>query len=73
MTGKYNDYALMWYDDPYRECYEWFWQSLGEDETLPKAFLEHLQQLIDDINSGKEKLTPMDEDFMEKFTVTEGE
>jgi hypothetical protein len=34
--------------------------SLGEDNTYPREFLEYLQQLVVDIDSGKEKLIPMD-------------
>lgn len=61
MTGNYKDYALMWYDDPYEECYNWFWGSLGEDEVLPKEFLEHLIQMAADVESGKVKTYSMDE------------
>jgi hypothetical protein len=60
MTGNYKDYALMWYDDPYEECVDWFWQSLGDDDTLPKEFLEHLMQMVDRIERGEEKTYPMD-------------
>jgi hypothetical protein len=63
MTGNYKDYALMWYDDPYEECVSWFWTYLGDDDTLPKEFLESLMQMVDDIETGKEKVIPMDEDF----------
>ena len=48
----------MFYDDPYEECYSWFWQSLGEDDTLPKDFLEHLYQMAEDIETGKVKTVP---------------
>ena len=51
----------MWYDDPYEECLRWFWGSLGEDETLPKAFLEHLIQMAEDVRTGKVKTYPLDE------------
>jgi hypothetical protein len=61
MTGNYKDYTLMWYDDPYEECYNWFWSSLGEDEVLPKSFLEHLIQMAEDVRTGKEKTYSMDE------------
>ena len=61
MGGNYKDYALMWYDDPYEECLRWFWGSLGEDETLPKAFLEHLIQMAEDVRTGKVKTYPLDE------------
>ena len=66
MRGNYKDYTLMWYDDPYEECYSWFWTCLGEDDTLPKEFLEHLQQMADDVLSGKVKTYPM-EDVMKEL------
>ena len=59
MTGNWKDYGLMFYDDPYEECRDCFWSYLGEDDTLPKEFLEHLQQLVEDIETGKEKVIPM--------------
>jgi hypothetical protein len=62
MGSNYDDYALpRTVEDPEQECLEWFWVSLGEDETYPKEFLEHLMQMVDDIETGKEKLIPMDE------------
>ena len=61
MTGNYADYALLDEDDPYEECLSWFWGSLGEDETLPKAFIEHLEQMVQDIHDGKVKTYPIDE------------
>lgn len=68
MTGNYKDYTLMWYDDPYTECYEWFWGSLGDDDTLPKDFLEYLMQLADDVDSGKVKTIPMDLEQLERIS-----
>jgi hypothetical protein len=67
MTGNWKDYGLMWYDDPYKECVDCFWSYLGEDDTLPKEFLEHLQQLVEDIETGKEKLIPLDEDYFDRM------
>jgi hypothetical protein len=62
MGSNYDDYALpRTVEDPEQECLEWFWVSLGEDETYPKEFLEHLLQMVDDIETGKEKVIPMDE------------
>jgi hypothetical protein len=61
MTGNYKDYALMWYDDPEEECIDWFWSYLGDDDVLPKEFLEYLMQMADDIESGKEKVYPIDD------------
>ena len=62
MGGNYEGYGLLKEDDPYTECLEWFWASLNEDDVYPKFFLEELLQIIDDIDSGKEKLIPMDLD-----------
>ena len=67
MTGNYKDYALMWYDDPYEECYSWFWTQLGEDDTLPKEFLEHLQQMVDDIDSGRVKTVPFTREMFDEI------
>jgi hypothetical protein len=65
MTSNYKDYTLMWYDDPYEECYNWFWTSLGEDNTLPKEFLEYLMQMSEDVISGKVKTYPIED--LDKF------
>jgi hypothetical protein len=69
MTGNYKDYALMWYDDPYEECVDWFWQCLGDDDTLPKEFLEHLMQMAEDVELGKVETYSMDE-VMDKLKDT---
>ena len=55
MTGNYEGYALMFYDDPYEECYNNFWDYLGDDDVLPKDFLEGLMQMAADVESGKVK------------------
>ena len=73
MTGNYKDYALMWYDDPYEECYSWFWTQLGEDDTLPKEFLEYLQQMVDDIESGKVKTVPFTKEMVDEIDNLIGE
>jgi len=56
LSGNYGGYALLEEDDPYQECYEWFWASINMDECLPKEFLEHLLELCDRIDRGEEKL-----------------
>ena len=61
MTSNYKDYGLLKDDDPEQECMEWFWATLGEDDTYPKEFLEHLMQMVEDIETGKEKTYPMEE------------
>ena len=67
MGSNYKDYALpRTVEDPEKECIEWFWVTLGEDEVYPKEFLESLLQMCADIDSGKEKLIPM-EDVMENL------
>ena len=67
MTGNYENYALLHEDDPYEECYSWFWTSINLDETYPKEFLEGLMEMVDRINRGEEKLIPVDEDFFDKM------
>lgn len=67
MTDNTKDYALLNDDDPFQECYEWFWTSLGEDEVYPKEFLEHLMQLAEDVRTGKEELIPLDENFFDRL------
>lgn len=64
MTSKYHGYALLKEDDPETECIEWFWVSLGEDDTYPKEFLEYLMDLCDKIQSGEEKVYPFDLDAL---------
>jgi len=64
MTGNYKDYALMFYDDPYEECYSCFWTYLGDDDILPKEFLESLMQMADDVETGKVKTYPLTEDLV---------
>lgn len=66
ISGNYKDYALLKDDDPYEECYQWFWTSINLDETYPKEFLEYLMEMCDRIDRGEEKLIPMD-DVMEEL------
>ena len=67
MTSDYDGYALLKDDDPETECIEWFWVSLNEDDVYPKEFLEYLMQMVDDIETGKEKVVPLDEDFFDRM------
>lgn len=66
MTSSYQDYTLLNEDDPFVECYEWFWVSLGEDNVYPKDFLEELMQMADDVQTGKVKTYPI-EDVMKEL------
>ena len=60
MGNSYQDYALLKNDDPLEQCILFFWDSL-EDEIYPKKFLESLLQMVDDIETGKEEVIPLDE------------
>ena len=74
MGSNYKDYALpRTAEDPEKECIEWFWVGLGEDDTYPREFLEYLLQMVDDIDSGKVKTYPMDEVMGEMKTWCEEE
>ena len=66
MGNSYQDYALLKDDDPLEECILFFWDSL-EDEIYSKSFLESLLQMVDDINTGKEEVVPLDEDFFDRL------
>lgn len=67
MGSNYDNYALLNEDDPLEECLDWFWVSLNEDDTYPKQFLEELMQMVEDIETGKEELIPLDEDFFDRL------
>lgn len=73
ISGNYEGYALMWYDDPYEECYSWFWSQLGEDDTLPKEFLEYLMQMAEDVRTGKVETYPMTIDMFDKLDELVGD
>jgi hypothetical protein len=60
MGNSYQDYALLKNDDPLELCILYFWDSL-EDEIYPKKFLESLLQMVDDIETGKEEVIPMND------------
>ena len=73
MGSNYEGYALLKEDDPEAECLNWFWTSLVEDDVYSKEFLEYLMQMVDDINTGKEEVIPMDEDFFDRLkNLTDG-
>lgn len=68
MGSNYENYGLLEEDDPYTECVDWFWASLNEDDVYPKYFLEELLQMVADIDSGKEKVYPMDLDQLKRIS-----
>ena len=65
MTDNFEGYALLKTDDPYKECYDWFWTVLGEDEVYPKFFLEELMQMANDVATGKVKTVPFTKDMFD--------
>ena len=67
MTGNYEGYALMFYDDPYEECYNTFWDYLGDDDVLPKDFLEGLLEMSARIERGEEKLIPFTREMFDNI------
>jgi len=70
-----NDIQLNWWEYWIGHCWMTGWQSirLGEDDTYPKEFLEYLRQLCHDIDTGKEKVYPLDEDFFDRIKeLTDG-
>jgi hypothetical protein len=72
MGDNYQEYALLVSDDPLEQCILYFWDSL-EDEIYPKHFLDSLLQMVDDIETGKEKVYPLDEDFFDRMKeLTDG-
>jgi len=73
MTGNYENYALLKDDDPYQECYEWFWTSINLDETYSKKFLENLMEMVYDIESGKVKTVPFTKDTLDELNDLVGD
>ena len=67
MTGNYSDYTLLHTDNPFEECKELFWGTLGTDEVLSKNFLEYLRDLMRRIDAGEEKLIPVN--FKELLSI----
>ncbi len=71
VTEDYDKYTLIHTGDPFEECYGWFWSSINLDETYPKEFLESLQQLVADVESGKVTTVPwtqeMDDELDELY------
>jgi len=59
LSENYEGYVLLKEDDPYQECYEWFWSSINMDECLGRDFLDYLQQMVEDVETGKVETSPM--------------
>ncbi|NBW14103.1 MAG: hypothetical protein EBR82_39510 [Caulobacteraceae bacterium] len=69
-----NKVKMNWWEYWVGHCWMTGWQSirsnfriwgdligsLNEDDVYEKEFLEYLMQMVDDIETGKEKVYPMD-------------
>jgi len=74
MGSNYDKWMILSdVEDPEAECLEWFWVGLNDDDVYPKEFLEYLMQMVDDIETGKVKTYPLDENFFDRIkNLTEG-
>ena len=61
ISGNYEGYGLLKDDDPYEECKNWFWDTLGADETYPKSFLEDLLRMSKEVETGEIETYSLDE------------
>lgn len=64
MTDNYDPYVLLEDDDPFTECYNWFWVSINIDDTYPKEFLEYLHKICDEVDRGIIESVPFDVDSL---------
>lgn len=55
--SDYSKYALLKDDDPFEQCYLYFWDELNE-WPLDKEFIEYLNEMVRRIETGEEKLYP---------------
>ena len=65
-------YTLLKDDIPFEQCYIEFWFGLNDDDVYPKHFLEHLMQMVEDVELGKVETYSMDE-VMDKLKDKWGE
>ena len=67
MTSNYDVYALpRIVEDPEKECIEWFWVTLGEDNCYDKEFLEYLLQIAENVENGTVKTIPYSREMFEE-------
>ena len=72
MGNNYQDYALLKDDDPLEQCILYFWDAL-DDDIYSKEFLEYLQEMVDRIDRGEEKLIPFTQEMIYKLDNLVGE
>lgn len=73
ITGNYEAYKLLKDDDPFQECYDYFWSSINIDETYPKDFLESLLQMSYEVETGKVKTFPFTKDMFDRLETLVGD
>lgn len=59
-------YALLPNDDPFEQCRLCFWDDLEED-VYPKEFIEHLYEMVDEIDRGEVELIPFDQHMLDEL------
>ena len=64
-SDNHKNYSLLKDDDPFQCCYDEFWFSINDDDTLPKFFLENLMQMAEDVITGKVEPMPFTKDMFE--------
>jgi hypothetical protein len=62
---NHKNYSLLKDDDPFECCYNEFWYSINDDDTLPKFFLEQLMQMAEDVRTGKVETIPFTKDMFD--------
>jgi hypothetical protein len=66
-------YTLLKDDVPFEQCYVEFWFSLNDDDVYPKEFLESLMQMADDVETGKVKTVPFDNNMFDRLNDLVGD
>jgi hypothetical protein len=73
MVGNYDDYSLLKNDNPFEQCYLYFWDSLGEDNCYDKEFLLYLEEVCYQIDKGMVELIPISENLIEEINELVGD
>lgn len=73
ITGDYEKYTLSENDDPFEECYLWFWSSINLDETCPKEFLEYLNQISEQVERGEVEYAPFTQEMYDELIELVGD
>lgn len=61
MTDRLGPYGIFEGCDPFEECRDWFWVTLGEDNVYSKDFLEYLEELVRQVEAGEIEVIPFED------------